>query len=155
MNIEFSKNLIKGRIVETLFEQLLRETKQFTVLSFGYENILPELANRQKEIHIQETMEIVRRAPDFAVINNKTHDVHLIEVKYMMHPREEWILRDAKRMYDSWKPSYIFLATPHGFYFDKVSSIIDKEGIMAPLDQSLFPTELQDKYLALLNHFIQ
>jgi hypothetical protein len=39
-----------------------------------------------RDIQTEETMEIIRRAPDFAVINNETHDVHLIEVKYMKHP---------------------------------------------------------------------
>ena len=83
--INFSKNLVKGRIAETIFEQMLRDAECFTILAFGYESVLPELAHRQHDIHAEETMEIIRRAPDFAVINNETHDVHLIEVKYLMN----------------------------------------------------------------------
>jgi hypothetical protein len=116
--------------------------------------VLPELAHRQQDIHTQETMEIIRRAPDFAVINNETHEVHLIEVKYMMHRRTEWILLDANRMYESWKPSYLFLATPDGFFFDKAGTIIEKEGAISPLNHPQIPKELQDKYVALLNEFI-
>jgi hypothetical protein len=153
-SINFSRQLVKGRIAETLFEQMLRDTEAFTVLAFGYESILPELAHRQNDIHIQETMEIIRRAPDFAVINNQTHDVYLIEVKYMMHPRTEWILTAAKRMYESWKPSYLFLATPNGFFFDKASTIIEKDGVMSQLIHPQIPKELQDKYTALLNELI-
>lgn len=152
--IDFSKKLIKGRIAETLFEQMLRDTGCFTILAFGYENILPELVHRQNDIHAQETMEIIRRAPDFAVINNKTHEVHLIEVKYMMNPREDWILRDAERMYKSWKPSHLFLITPEGFFFDKANTIIEKKGFMSRLDHPEIPKELQDKYIKLLNEFI-
>jgi hypothetical protein len=152
--IDFSRKLVKGRIAETLFEQMLRDTGHFTILAFGYESVLPELAHRQHDMQAQETMEIIRRAPDFAVINNRTHEVYLIEVKYMMRPRIEWILRDAERMYNSWKPSYLFLATPEGFFFDKASSIVEKGGTITPLDHSQISKELQDKYTALLNEFI-
>ncbi len=152
--IDFSSKLVKGRIAETLFEQMLRDSGCFTILAFGYESVLPELAHRQNDIHAQETMEIIRRAPDFAVINNETHDVHLIEVKYMMNPREEWILRDAQRMFESWKPSYLFLATPKGFFFDKASTIIEKNGEMTPLKHPKIPKDLQEKYTQLLNKYI-
>ena len=152
--IVFSKKLIKGRIAETLFEQMLRDTDCFTILKFGYESILPELAQRQHDIHAQETMEIIRRAPDFAVINNKTHDVYLIEVKYMMNPETRWTLPDAERMYKSWKPSYLFLITPNGFYFDKASTIVENNGVVSPLNHPDIPKPLQDKYIKILNEFI-
>lgn len=70
-SIDFSRNLVKGRIAETLFEQMLRDAGCFTILAFGYESVLPELAHRQNDLHAEETMEIIRRAPDFAVINNE------------------------------------------------------------------------------------
>ncbi len=152
--IGFSRKLVKGRIAETLFEQMLRDAGCFTILAFGYENVLPELANRQRDIHTEETMEIIRRAPDFAVINNKTHEVHLIEVKYMKHPETKWILRDAVRMFNSWKPSYLFLATPNGFFFDKASTIIEHGGVVEKLSHPEIPSELQEKYTKLLNEFI-
>lgn len=152
--INFSKNLVKGRIAETLFEQMLRDAECFTILSFGYENIIPELAHRQDDIRAQETMEIIRRAPDFAVINNETHDVYLIEVKYLMKPTVSTILKDAERMFQSWKPSYLFLATPEGFYFDKASDIVKNNGIIKPFYHPQISKELQLKYTQLLNEFI-
>ena len=152
--IGFSRKLVKGRIAETLFEQMLRDAGCFTILAFGYESVLPELAHRQHDMQAEETMEIIRRAPDFAVINNKSHEVHLIEVKYMMHPRIEWILRDATRMYESWKPSYLFLATPSGFFFDKASKIVERKGIIDKLSHPEISGELQEKYIKLLNEFL-
>jgi hypothetical protein len=152
--IGFSRKLVKGRIAETLFEQMLRDAGCFTILAFGYENVLPELARRQQDMQAEETMEIIRRAPDFAVINNKTHEVYLIEVKFMKNPRIEWILRDARRMYESWKPSYLFLATPDGFFFDKVSKIIEREGIIDKFSHPEISIELQENYTRLLNEFI-
>jgi hypothetical protein len=152
--IYFSKNLVKGRIAETLFEQMLRDSGCFTILAFGYESVLPELAHRQRDIHAQETMEIIRRAPDFVVINNETHEIHLIEVKYMMSPKADRILLDAKRMFESWKPSYLFLATPEGFYFDKAATIVENQGIMEAFNHPQIPKDLQLKYTKLLNSFI-
>ena len=150
----FSRKLVKGRIAETLFEQMLRDAGCFTILAFGYENVLPELANRQHDMQAEETLEIIRRAPDFAVINNKTHEVHLIEVKYMKHPETKWILRDAVRMFNSWKPSYLFLATPNGFFFDKASTIVEHEGVVEKLHHPDISNDLQEKYTKLLNEFI-
>lgn len=152
--INFSKNLVKGRIAETLFEQMLRDVGSYTILSFGYEHIIPELAHRQDDIHAEETMEIIRVAPDFAIIDNDTHEVYLIEVKYMMNPTADWILADAKRMHQSWKPSYLFLATPKGFYFDKASVVVQNDGIISPLNLPKISKELQEKYTKLLNEFI-
>jgi hypothetical protein len=150
----FSDNLVKGRIAETLFEQMLRDAGGFTLLAFGYESVLPELAHRQHDINAEETMEIIRRAPDFAVINNKTHEVHLIEVKYMMHVSAFTVLKAAKLMYDSWKPSFLFVASPNGFFFDKASVIIKNEGVINPLSHEQIPAHLQEKYIFLLNKFI-
>lgn len=152
--INFSKNLVKGRIAETLFEQMLRDAGCFTILSFGYEQIIPELAHRHNDVKAQETMEIIRRAPDFAVINNDTHDVYLIEVKYLMRPTASTILNDAQRMFDSWKPSYLFLATPEGFYFDKAGDIVKNGGVIQPFTHPKISKELQSKYVQLLNDFI-
>ena len=152
--IDFSRKLLKGRVAETMFHQMMRDTGKFTVLAFGYENVLPELARRQNDLQAQETMEIIRRAPDFAVIDNESHEVYLIEVKYMMHPRTEWILRDAKRMFESWKPSYLFLATPNGFYFDRASTIVKRAGAISELQHPHISQELRSKYVSLLNEFI-
>ncbi len=153
-SISFSRQLAKGRIAETLFEQMLRDAGCFTILAFGYESVLPELAHRQRDMQAEETMEIIRRAPDFAVINNDTHDVHLIEVKYMMDPRAEWVLAAANRMLESWKPSYLFVSTPQGFYFDKVSTIVENRGVIPELIHPKIPQELQQRYTALLNELI-
>lgn len=152
--VGFSRKLVKGRVAETLFEQMLRDTGCFTVLSFGYENVIPELARRQQDMRAKETMDIIRRAPDFAVINNETHEVHLIEVKYMKNPRTDWILRDVNRMYECWKPSYLFLATPEGFFFDKAIKVIENKGVMKRLSHPQIPDTLQAKYTELLNEFI-
>lgn len=46
--ITFARNLVKGKVAETVFAQMLRSTGAFTVLEFGYEKIIPELVDREK-----------------------------------------------------------------------------------------------------------
>ena len=152
--IKFSEQLIKGKITELIFEQMLREAGCFTVLAFGYENILPELMHRQHDMKTEKTMEVIRRAPDFAVINNNTHDVHLIEVKYRKKMLTSEVLSLANKMYESWKPSHLFLATPTGFYFGKVADIVEKKGKIERLSHPHISPTLQERYLKLLNEFI-
>ncbi len=57
-------------------------------------------------------------------------------------------------MHESWKPSFLFLATPEVFYFDKVSTIIQNGGVMGKLSYPQITDALQEKYLELLNQFI-
>ena len=120
--ITFARNLVKGKIAETVFAQMLRSTGQFTVLEFGYEKIIPELIGRGKEYN-NEMVETLRTAPDFAVINNKSKEVHLIEVKYRKTVTNSDILRLAKRMSENWNPSFLFVGSVDGFYFGNVKDI--------------------------------
>jgi hypothetical protein len=141
-NIIFTENLIKGKIAKIVFENMLREAGCFIILHFGYEYTLPELAcgtNFDKE---SETAKAVRTAPDFGVINNETKKVHLIDVKYRKTFRYDDVLKIAIRMSEAWNPSYIFLASKTGFYFDSITNIIKNKGNIKLL---------QDKYLNLLN----
>lgn len=154
-NLTFSKNLIKGRVAEMIFEQMLNDARGFTVLGFGYEKVIPELARRQRSIEAEKTMEIIRRAPDFAVIKHETNKVYLVEVKYMHNMTREKVLDAASKMINSWDPSFLFIVTPKSFYFESVRSIVEREGQIEPFGYDAVPRELQDKYLKLLNTFIE
>ena len=152
--LQFSHELIKGKIAEMIFEQLLRDAGGFTILDFGYEKVVPELARMHKDKEARKTLDVVRRAPDFAIINHDTGKVHLIEVKYRSSPSEADNLRIAKRMAESWNPSYLFLATPEGFFFNSVEKILEQGGCMDSLNHKNITPELQENYLAMLNEFI-
>jgi len=151
-NTGFARNLVKGKIAETIFAQMYRETQSFTVLEFGYEKVIPELIQQgiNDDSGIVQTL---RSAPDFAVINRETKQVSLIEVKYMHTLRHDFVLRDAKRMHESWNPSYLFVATLEGFYFDDIDDIIQNNGEIALLNNPLIPSELQERYLQILKDF--
>jgi len=150
--VTFARNLVKGKIAETVFAQMLRSTGQFTVLEFGYEKIIPELIGRGKE-HNHEMVETLRTAPDFAVINNKSKEVHLIEVKYRKTVTNSDILRLAKRMSENWNPSFLFVGSVNGFYFGNVKDIIKAKGKIEMLDHPQIPTETQQHFLEILNDF--
>lgn len=160
-SISFTEALVKGKIAELIFAQMLRGAKfkkgfqkgqnVFTVLHFGYEHILPALVvNRKIKEEKNTTLDAIRTAPDFAIINNKTHEVSLIEVKYRSNPNKSNILKTAKKMDKSWKTAKLFLATPGGFYFDDIKKIIENEGIMEDLNHSEISEEDKKKYLDLL-----
>jgi hypothetical protein len=151
-NIHFARNLVKGKIAETIFAQMLRETGQFTVLEFGYEKIIPDLVGQGYEEN-GCLVETLRTAPDFAVIDHNTRSVHLIEVKYMYNINAAYVLADAKRMHKSWNPSYLFIATLDGFYHDEITRIIANHGAIAPLSTDQVSQELQTTYLKILQDF--
>ena len=150
--VTFARNLVKGKIAETVFAQMLRSTGQFTVLEFGYEKIIPELIGRGKQQN-DEMVEALRTAPDFAVINNKTKEVHLIEVKYRKSVRKSDMLSIAKRMSESWNPSYLFVGSEDGFYFGNIKEIIKAKGKIALLEHPQIPAKTQEQFLAILNDF--
>lgn len=150
--IKFARNLVKGKIVETLFAQMLRSTGEFTVLEFGYEKVIPELV-QQGYTEDNETLETLRTAPDFAVINRSTKEVHLIEVKYRKSFYQKDVLEIANRMSKSWNPSFLFLASTDGFYYGNVKDIIERDGKIDFLDHPQIPKETQEQFLKILVDF--
>ncbi len=151
-SILFAKNLVKGKIAETVFAQMLRGTQRYTVLEFGYEKVIPELV--QQGIDLEDgIMQTLRVAPDFAVIDQKDKGVHLVEVKYQRHINPKYVFRDAERMTQSWNPSFLFIATLDGFYFGEISEIIRKQGIIQPLPHTYIAKEVQVRYLQILIDF--
>jgi Holliday junction resolvase-like predicted endonuclease len=153
-NIGFSKELIKGKIAEMIFEQMLGDTKCFTVMGFGYEKTLPELMHNRNSANAKDAMEVIRHAPDFVIINNDTHEVHLIEIKYRRNYKASENLAIAKKLYESWKPACLFLATSEGFYFGEAKDVIEAKGKMKPLHHKDIKPTHQKKYLDLMNSFI-
>jgi hypothetical protein len=151
-SVTFARNLVKGKIAETVFAQMLRSTGEFTVLEFGYEKIIPELVGRGSHQN-DDMVEALRTAPDFAVINNKTKEVHLIEVKYRREFTANDVLQIAERMSESWNPSYLFLATGDGFYFGEVKELVEKQGNISLLNHPQIPMETQKEFLQILNDF--
>ncbi len=151
-NLIFARNLVKGKIAETIFAQMLRETRQFTVLEFGYEKIIPELVQQGYKEN-NATLQILKTAPDFAVIDHNTREVRLVEVKYLRKLDLRYVLIDAKRMTTSWNPSWLFIACHDGFYFDEVQRIVINKGEIDRFNHPQISIDIQNQYLEILNDF--
>lgn len=75
------ENMLKGRMAESLFEELLKKSGN-KVYRFGYEAILQNLTQIQRSFDIDsETGYRIRAIPDFVVVNHKG-ETDFVEVKF-------------------------------------------------------------------------
>lgn len=155
-HLMFTDNLIKGRIAEAIFEQMLLESGRFTVMPFGYEKKTPEIATRRRngELNKNDTIDILKRTPDFVLIDNEFHNVFLVEVKFRSSMPANGMFDDANHIFNTWKPAYLFLATPEGFYFDSVKNIVTNNGEIPKFRESLISHDAQAEYLKILNNHL-
>ncbi len=153
---EFSESLVKGKIVETVFFRMFSHSGNYVVLPFGYENVLPAIAGISSNGNDDDAVSAIKRAPDFVIIDKEEpHDVKLVEVKYMKHPSAEKVLEKATLILQSWRPAYLFLATPKGFYLEKVAEIVKNKGAMNLLGEEIISRDLQAEYANLVNKYIE
>lgn len=152
-DVDFTKDLIKGRIAETIFEQMFRESGRLTILKFGYENTSPELAQFQHRLKNKKILDKIRHAPDFLLITEDKTEAYFIEVKFRsaLHPPQ--IKEIAQQVLNQADPSWLFVATPKGFFFDPCNTIINRDGVMSELKENWISTSVQHEYLGLLNMF--
>ena len=152
MSIQFSHELIKGRIAETVFEQMIRDEGRYDVIPFGYEHTMPLLMQYQQLIEIKQVMENIKDAPDFALISNDKRKVYLVEVKYRTQLNIKEILGITEHLLMRWRPSWLFIASPDGFYCAPCRIII-KEKNISRLSEKWVAVKRQADYLNLLNEF--
>ncbi len=153
-NIKFTHELLKGKIAEIIFEQMIHNTSGYTVLEFGYEKVVNQLAKAPKSEDARNMIRIVRKAPDYAIVNEDNHNVTLVEIKYMAKMTRGKVHAIAKEIEQSWKHCALFIATPEGFYFDQVDTILNNQGAIKPFQHNKIPKKVTDQYLGLLNEFI-
>lgn len=152
--IEFSEQLIKGKIAELIFSQMFRNSNKFTVIPFGYENTFPEIAQYAYMADNTQVLDTIRSAPDFALVSHDKRDVYLIEVKYRSFIDKKHVKEMAEKIQNRWKSVQLFIATPTGFYFGNCSEIVSSEGIISNLNTAWVSENDQKEYVRLLNEFI-
>ena len=74
------ENMIKGRIAETLIQELFLQ-EQFNVFRYGMENTIPGIMHLLRGVRT-DVADQIRRMPDFVIQHKKTKDVFFIEVKF-------------------------------------------------------------------------
>lgn len=79
------ESMLKGRMAETLFEELMRQSGNI-VYRFGYEAIVQNLTQREEKFdRYSDVGERIRAIPDFIVIDKKGKP-SLVEVKFRWKP---------------------------------------------------------------------
>jgi len=157
--VTYIRNLIKGKIIEVIFQQLMSHSKEFKVVPLGYEFTIPFLALKKHDTHrklINKITDNLTDAPDFLMFS-ESDDVYLVEVKYRKHVNEEEVLTLAKNVYEKWDYAWLFLATPNGFYFQPCSEIVKSNGNITPLLERWKHVDpaVSQKYLQILGEFIR
>ncbi len=78
--LDYRYNVIKGRIAETIVEELFL-TLGYHVFRYGMENSIPGVMKLMKGIRSDVATDI-KRMPDFVIQSDKTHEVFFVEVKF-------------------------------------------------------------------------
>src|SRR6266481_6063296 len=151
MDARFVQNLIKGKIAEIIFEQMFRESGKYTILHSGYEYTLPELAQYQHLAEIKAVIENIRNAPDFILVSQDHKKVYLVEVKYRANRNAQDLKEIADKTLEFWNPSWLFIASPDGFFFDTCGTISKNNGLIGDLYDKWATLNIQADYLKLLN----
>ncbi|MEP0711296.1 hypothetical protein [Algoriphagus sp.] len=73
-------NMIKGRIAETLIQELFLSLN-YNVFRFGMENTIPGIIELLRGVR-SDVSDDIRRMPDFVMQNPTTKEVYFIEVKF-------------------------------------------------------------------------
>lgn len=76
----FRYGMIKGRIAETLIQELFLSLG-YNVFRYGMENTIPGIMELLKGVR-SDVADDIKRMPDFVIQNPNTKDVHFIEVKF-------------------------------------------------------------------------
>lgn len=148
--LDFCNNLIKGKIAEVIFEQMLRAEKKYSVIPFGYEHTMPMLAQYQHLFEVKDVLKNISNAPDFVLISENKKEVFLVEVKYQSEFNFKLIRKYADEIILHWDFAFIFVVTPQGFYCSMCEWIINENSIN-PLSDKWVSLERQKEYLTLLN----
>ena len=105
----YKENMIKGRIAETLIEELFLSL-DYSVFRYGMENTVPGVMNLLRGIR-GDVADNIRRMPDFVIRNNKTNQVYFIEVKF--RKSEEFKYGDLPKDYPFENCYFILVSKKH------------------------------------------
>lgn len=99
-------NMIKGRIAETLIQELFLQLK-YNVFRYGMENTIPGIMELLKGVK-SEVADEIKRMPDFVMQNPKNGEVYFVEVKF--RAAEKFSFSDLPPNY-AWENVYIIVVS--------------------------------------------
>ncbi len=105
----YKEGMIKGRIAETLIEELFLSLK-YNVYRYGMENTVPGIMDLLKGVR-GDVATNIRRMPDFVVQHPNTKEVFFIEVKFRAN--EEFNKNDLPKDYPYENCFFIVVSKKH------------------------------------------
>ena len=105
-DMQYRYNMIKGRIAETLIQELFLQLK-YNVFRYGMENTIPGIMELLKGVK-SEVAEEIKRMPDFVVQNPKNGEVYFVEVKF--RASESFKITDLPKNY-AWENAYFIIVS--------------------------------------------
>ncbi len=102
----FRYGMIKGRIAETLIQELFLSLG-YNVFRYGMENTIPGIMELLKGVR-SDVAQQIKRMPDFVMQNPKTKDVYFVEVKFRAN--EEYSKKDLPKEYP-YENAYIIIVS--------------------------------------------
>ena len=106
------ENMIKGRIAETLIEELFLYLG-YSVFRYGMENTVPGVMNLLKGVR-SDVADNIRRMPDFVIQSNEGEnkgEVYFVEVKF--RKSEEFSIKDLAKEYPFENCYFILVSKKH------------------------------------------
>jgi hypothetical protein len=103
---KYRYNMIKGRIAETLIQELFLSLK-YNVFRYGMENTIPGIMELLKGVK-SEVAEEIKRMPDFVIQNPENKNVYFVEVKF--RAAEKFTFQDLPKGY-AWENVYIIIVS--------------------------------------------
>lgn len=154
----FQEKLIRGKIAETVFEQMFREGTDFDIYPLGYEHTIPILCQFRDQTEHQNHKDIINKilnnfdnTPDFLLVKPDKSNLYVVEVKYRTKYDANEIQEIAQEIRSRWDPVYLFLATPERFYFGSCKDTIENSGQMKHFNW--ISPDIQQKYLKIIQEF--
>ena len=99
-------NMIKGRIAETLIQELFLSL-DYNVFRYGMENTIPGIMDLLRGVD-SDVSKAIRRMPDFVIQNPESKEVYFIEVKF--RASGEFKFKDLPKKYP-YQNAYIILVS--------------------------------------------
>lgn len=146
---------MRKRISQIIFEQMMKEAGKYTVIPIGYDTTVPDLTPYKRHAYVKKILDNLKAAPDFVLISADKTDVIVVEVLYMEHLDTEQLADKVHTIVRRWDPSYVFLVTQQGFYFDNCTQIRAENGLIKSLSESWIRMDLQHKYLDLVHDYVR
>ncbi len=102
----FHYNMIKGRIAETLIQELFLQLK-FNVYRYGMENTIPGIMELLRHDN-SSVASSIRSMPDFVIQNSTSKEIRLLEVKFRANG--SFKINELIKNYP-WEDAYIILVS--------------------------------------------